>query len=120
MKTILVVEDSRVAFEILRRAFEGNEKYSVEIFCRNGENLLKTYEEKCPDLVVMDIVMENANGVELTRTLTSAHPEARVVVISCLFYQEIIDSAIEAGAVGYIHKPFRPEQVVEVFDKALL
>jgi len=119
MKTVLVVEDSRLTFELLRRALAGNETYSVEYFCRNAENLMEVYAQHRPDLVVMDIVMEGVNGIDVTRQLKEAHPEARIVVLSSLSYHEVKESALGAGAVGYIEKPFRPEQLIHAFDEAL-
>jgi len=119
MKTILVVEDSHLTYELLRRALAGNNTYSVEHFCKNAENLMEVYEQHRPDLVVMDIVMEGANGIDMTRQLVAAHSEARVVVLSSLSYHEVKDMANAAGAVGYIQKPFRPQQVIDAFDRAL-
>ena len=119
MKRILVVEDSHLTFELLRRALASSTEYRVEHFCKNAENLIEVYEQHRPDIVVMDIVMEGVNGIDMTRKLREVHPEARVVMLTSLSYQEVQENAMAAGAVGYIHKPFRPEQVVSVFDKAL-
>ena len=120
MKTILVVEDSRLTFELLRRALAPSQRYSVEFFCKNAENLMEVYEQNRPDIVVMDIVMEETSGIDLTRTLVKAHPEARVVILSSLSFQEVQDMAAQAGAVGYIHKPFVAEDVIRAFDRALM
>ncbi|MBQ3078260.1 MAG: response regulator [Clostridia bacterium] len=119
MKKILVVEDSRLTFELLRRALAGHETYRVELFCKNGEGLLELYQQHRPDLVVMDIVMEGASGIEMTKKLVAAYPEARVVMLTSLSYQEVKENATQAGAVGYIQKPFKAEQVIRVFDQAL-
>lgn len=116
---MLVVEDSHAAFEILRRALAAGGRYSVEYFCRNGEKLLELYEQHHPDIVAMDIILAGTNGIDLTRTLLKAYPEARVVMVTSMSYQEIRDSAAEAGAVGYVQKPYRPEQVIRAFDEAL-
>ena len=119
MKTILVVEDSHLSFELLRRALAFNDDYSAEFFCKNAENLIAVYEECRPDIVVMDIVMEGVNGIDMTRMLKEAHPEAKVVMLTSLSYQEVRESAMSAGAASYIQKPFRPEQVIRAFDEAL-
>ena len=119
MKTVLVVEDSRAAFEILRHELAADGRYSAEYYCHNGENLLELYEQHHPDIVAMDIIMPEANGIDLTRALVQAHPEARVVMVTSMSYQEIRDSAEEAGAVGYVQKPYHPEQVISAFDQAL-
>jgi len=68
----------------------------------------------------MDIVMEGVSGIDMTRMLTQAHPDARVIMLTSLSYREVQESAMAAGAVGYIHKPFRPEQVISAFDNALM
>ena len=120
MKTILVVEDSRLTFVLLQRALASSDRYRAEFFCKNAENLLEVYEQHRPDIVVMDIVMEGANGIEMTRMLKQAHPEARVVILSSLSFQEVQDMASSAGAVGYIHKPFVAEDMIRAFDRALM
>ena len=119
MKTVLVVEDSRAACEILRRTLSGSDRYRVEYFCKNGDKLLEEYGLHKPDIVVMDIILAGLNGIEMTRRLKAAYPEARVVVITSISYQELRDEASEAGVVAYIQKPFSLEQVIQAFDTAL-
>ena len=119
MKTVLVVEDSRAAFEILRHTLAGNDKYRVEYFCKNGDKLLEEYELHKPDIVVMDIILAGLNGIEITRRLKAVYPEARVVIITSISYQELWNEAFEAGAMAYIQKPYHLEQVIQAFDAAL-
>ena len=119
MKTVLVVEDSQMSFAFIRRMLASGTEYSAEYFSKNAENLLEIYEHYRPDIVAMDIVMEGVNGIEMTRMLTKAHPEARVVMLTSMAYQEIQDDAMNAGAIGYIRKPLRLDQMVSAFDKAM-
>jgi len=81
MKTILVVEDSRLTFELLRRALASSPQYSVEFFCKNAENLMEVYEQNRPDIVVMDIVMEGVNGIDMTRELMAYAGESNIRLV---------------------------------------
>jgi len=116
MRTVLVVDDSHVSYEILKRSLASSGRYSADFFCRNGESLLETYAQHRPDIVTMDIVMADKNGIELTRQLKEAYPDACVVIVSALSYPEVVDEAMEAGVVGYIQKPIQAEEIIKVFD----
>ena len=116
MRTVLVVDDSPVAYEILKKSLASTGRYRADFFCKNGENLLETYGQYQPDIVSMDIVMADVNGLELTRKLKETYPDACVVIVSALSYPEVEDEAMNTGAVAYIQKPIQTEEIIKVFD----
>lgn len=79
----------------------------------DGEEALRLYKKLKPDLVTMDIVMPGAGGIESIRQILKGHPEARILVVSALGQQALVREAIEAGAKGFVVKPFKPEMVIE-------
>ena len=116
MRTVLVVDDSHVSYEILKKSLASSGRYRVDFFCRNGENLLETYAQHRPDIVTMDIVMADVNGLELTRKLKEVYPDACVVIVSALSYPEVRDEAMNTGAAAYIQKPIQAEEIIKVLD----
>ena len=112
----MVVDDSPVAYEILKKSLASTGRYRADFFCKNGENLLETYGQYQPDIVSMDIVMADVNGLELTRKLKETYPDACVVIVSALSYPEVEDEAMNTGAVAYIQKPIQTEEIIKVFD----
>ncbi len=115
---ILVVDDSRVVHQQMKKMLEGSE---IEIagFCRSGEEALKCYEELRPDLVTMDIIMPGIDGLEACKKLKEEWPDANIFMVSSMAYDDMIDSAVKAGAKGFLFKPFTKESLLEGLRGAL-
>ncbi len=115
---ILVVDDSRVVHQQMKKMLEGSE---IEIagFCRSGEEALKCYEELQPDLVTMDIIMPGIDGLEACEKLKEQWPDANIFMVSSMAYDDMIDSAVKAGAKGFLFKPFTKESLLEGLRGAL-
>ena len=80
---------------------------------------VKKYAELHPDLVTMDIVMPEMDGIEAVRNIIKIDPGARVLMCSAMGQQPLVVEALEAGAKDFIIKPFQPAKVVEAVRKAL-
>lgn len=117
-KRVMVVDDSRVIALQLRQLLEGSD-YEVAAYCRDGEEALEKYGEVTPDLVTMDIIMPGMDGLETARAILEDHPEARIIMVSSLAYDDTINEAEEIGTKGFIYKPFEQEQIFDAFAKAL-
>lgn len=117
-KKIMVVDDSRVLKLQLMKVLEGSD-YEVVCYCQSGEEALEQYDQVNPDLVTMDIIMPGMDGLETARALLDEHPEAKVLMVSSLAYDDTFSEAEKIGTKGFITKPFKKEQVLEAFDKVL-
>lgn len=110
-KTLLVVDDSIFIYEELKRIAE-NIGFTVVGWAKDGESAIAMYEQLKPDLVTMDIILPGIDGLDATRMLLQRWPDARVVVISSLAYDETIKESAEVGARGFIFKPFDDKDVI--------
>lgn len=117
-KKILVVDDSRFIFEEMKYKMRDCEKYEISYYCPDGESLLEMYEQYQPDLVTIDIIMPGIDGIEATRRLIEKYPQARVVVVTSLVFDDTIEEAEKAGALGFMAKPFETQQMLSAFDAA--
>ena len=109
-KTILIVDDS--AFMRLNiRDILTKAGYEVVGEAETAEEALAKYAQLKPDLVTMDIVMAGDGGIQGVKALVAAHPEARILMVSAMGQQALMAEAIQAGAKGFVIKPFRAEQV---------
>lgn len=117
-KRIMVVDDSRVVHLQIEKMLE-NTSYEVVACFRDGENAIDQYDYVQPDLVTMDIIMPGMDGLETARILLQEHPEANIVMLSSLVYDDTINEATELGAKGFIYKPFEQEQLLAVLDQVL-
>ena len=93
--------------------------YEIVAYCRSGEDAIARYGEVKPDLVTMDIIMQGMDGLDATELILKEHPDARIVIVSSLAYDDTFDRANTLGAKGFIDKPFHREQLLKVFEKAL-
>ncbi len=116
--TCLIVDDSAFMRFHLRRLMDSfNNITSAE--ASNGNEAIVEYDRLRPDIVLMDIVMPGLEGVETVRRICKANPEARVIMVSSVSYQEKIDEAMAAGAKYFVAKPVTTEELRIAIEKAL-
>ncbi|BFH70171.1 transcriptional regulatory protein LiaR [Paenibacillus dendritiformis] len=75
--------------------------------------------ERLPDLVLMDLMMPDMNGVEATRELTRRYPELKIVMLTSFMEDEQVFEAIQAGAISYVLKTVSAEELVYALRGAL-
>ncbi|BCB02944.1 response regulator transcription factor [Bacillus sp. KH172YL63] len=103
MKTYLLTEER---IEFLGEASSGNE----------AAKLAKLY---MPDVILMDLLMENGNGIEATEKVLSFHPHCKIIILTSYYDDEKVFPAIEAGAHSYLLKTASAEEVTEAVYKAV-
>ena len=114
-KKIVIVDDSRIAQLQLQEILAGTD-YEVAACCQNGEEALDIYDKVNPDLVTMDIVMPGMDGLDTARLILKAHPNARVLMVSSLAYDDTINEAKSIGAKGFVYKPFDHDQILQAMQ----
>jgi two-component system chemotaxis response regulator CheY len=117
-KRVLLVDDAVFMRNRIKGILEGA-GYEVVGEASNGREAVERYRELKPDLTTMDVVMPFKSGIEATQEILKADGRALVVMCSALGQESLVLQAIEAGAVDYLVKPFRSEDVLEVVGKAL-
>ena len=118
-KRIMVVDDSRMIYLQMKNLLEGT-GYEVAAYCRDGEEAVIEYEKLAPDLVTMDIIMPGMDGLDAAEIILKKHPDARIVMVSSLAYKDTFERAKAIGSKGFVDKPFHQEQLLKVFEEALL
>lgn len=116
---ILVVDDAAFMRNMIKGVFASMSGFSVIGEASNGVEAIEKYKELKPDLVTMDIVMPLKSGIEAAREITSADPEARIIMCSALGQESLVMEAIDAGAMDFIVKPFKAEKILEVVNRVL-
>lgn len=117
-KRIMVVDDSRLVRVQLGDILAGTD-YEIAAYCRSGEDAIAQYDKVKPDLVTMDIIMQGMDGLDATELILKEHPDAKIVMISSLAYDDTFERAKAIGAKGFVDKPFHQEQLLRVFEQAL-
>jgi len=114
--TTLIVDDSPP----LRRALRGileRSGFVVAGEAGNGIEAIKLYRELKPDLVTMDIVMPQMDGVQTLRAIRGLDSAARVVMVTAMTSMNKVQECARFGANHYIIKPFEEEKVKGVLDR---
>jgi DNA-binding NarL/FixJ family response regulator len=114
--TVLVVDDHRTFAEALAIAI-GVERDMVVSIASSGREAIEVIERKPPDVVLMDVEMPGAGGIETTRRVHTEHPESRVIVLSAHEDDLIKARALEAGATGYLTKHGSFTEVAEAIHR---
>jgi two-component system chemotaxis response regulator CheY len=113
---IMVVDDSQITAKKIRSMLESL-GHTVVQTARTGREAVARYEAARPDLVTMDITMPDMNGIDATREIMAHDEYAKVVVVTSHGQEEMVRGAMEAGAKGYILKPFDQTKLRTVLDK---
>jgi len=109
----LIVDDNEGIRRLLRRAIREIADPIWE--CCDGVDALKSYIDRRPDIVLMDIRMPIVDGLEATRRILKFDPEARVMIVTDYDDDDLREVALEAGACGYWLK----EEVADLPQKLL-
>jgi len=114
----LVVDDSVFARKNLTKMIE---TFGGQVAGEAGDGCtaITEYDRTHPDVVLMDITMPQMEGIEAAERIVRNHPEARVIMVSSVGYQENIVTALQKGARHFVQKPVKPEVLYEVIKYVL-
>jgi two-component system chemotaxis response regulator CheY len=83
-----------------------------------GEQAIEKYRELRPDIVTMDVVMPGHSGINTAQEIVSEDPDACIIMCSALGQDKLIKEALDAGASGFLVKPFDGDKLMDVVEKA--
>ncbi len=106
----MLADDHRMLREGLRRSM-ADQGFDVVGEARDGEEAVRLADDLEPDVILMDVTMPEMDGVEATRQIKKERPEVRVVMLTMHADQEVLASAIRAGASGYLVKDGSTEEI---------
>jgi two-component system, chemotaxis family, chemotaxis protein CheY len=115
---ILIVEDAKFNRLMLRRFLEGA-GYEVCGEADNGADALIKYAELRPDLMILDIIIPVLEGNVVLGMILKQYPDAKVLIMSSLGDQILVEKALKAGASGYAIKPVSTENVLSEVSRIL-
>jgi NarL family two-component system response regulator LiaR len=110
---VLVVDDHDIIRKGIKAVLELVPDIEVAGEARNGQEAIKQDENLTPDVVLMDLVMPDLDGIEAIRRIKSHRPAARILVLTTFAGEELVFPAIKAGALGYHLKDSSPDALVE-------
>ena len=114
---ILIVDDHPMMRDALKMSLASEKDMKVIGEGNNGKEALKLLESLAPDVILMDLMMPEMNGVETITQIFKTNPQARILVLTSMEDEEHVMAAIQAGALGYFPKTAPRQYLLEAIHK---
>ena len=112
----LIIDDEELTLRTLSRSLR---QEGFEVFTAlSGEDGLKVFQEQAPDLILLDVVLPGAGGVDVLRQIKEANPNAIVIMMSAYHFVERAVEAMKLGAFDYLVKPFQLDDMMTTLHRA--
>jgi DNA-binding NarL/FixJ family response regulator len=116
--TLLLVDDHEVVRRGVRAYLDALPEFQVLGEAGSGAAAVRLAAEHVPDVVLMDLVMAGMDGVEATRRVKDVSPRSQIVVLTSYHQDEHIFPALRAGAISYILKDVKMEELATAIERA--
>jgi two-component system, chemotaxis family, chemotaxis protein CheY len=115
-KSVLIVDDSLYMRTLIRQTLEqGN--FNVVGQASNGEEAIDMAFDLKPDIITLDNILPDMIGTDILKKYKSEGLRSRVIMISGVGQESVIQEGLSLGANGYIVKPFTPEELLSTLDQ---
>ena len=118
MARIMIADDSDAIRLVLKDILViGHHEFVAE--ATNGIEAVEKFNEKKPDLVLLDMAMPKKDGISALKEILAANPDAKIIMITASDNVSTMTECINAGALAYLLKPFNFEDVLKTINKIL-
>ena len=114
---ILIVDDNDMMRALLRGILR-SENYDIIGEVKNGAVALDAIARNKPDIVFLDVIMPEMDGLEALQNIKESNPEIVVIMITGNPSKENVEESIQGGASGFIIKPFNSAKVLDTLSRA--
>lgn len=118
MIRIVIVDDHAVVREGLRFLLEQQEDMQVVGEGENGKQAIQLVADLLPDILLLDLLMPELDGVTAVREIKRLAPTTRIIVLTSYFEDDQIFNVIKAGALSYLLKDMRPRELIAALHAA--
>lgn len=115
-KNVLIVDDSLYMRTVIRKALEGA-GYSVVGQATTGEEAISLARDLEPDIITLDNVLPDMIGTDILKIYTEDGLSSKVLMISAVGQENVVQEGLSLGAKGYLVKPFTDDQLVDELRK---
>lgn len=120
LASIVLIDDHHIVRQGLEFLISTVEGLDIQASFSDGDAFIKYLNENnMPDLVLLDLVMPNMNGIEVTHYIKTYYPYIKVLVLTSYVDDEYVMSAINEGADGYEIKDVEPQKLIATITKVL-
>ena len=115
---VMIVDDHSMVRKGLLTFLENRPSLVVVGEARNGRMAVDLSETLKPQVILMDLVMPELGGVAATRLIRQRHPEIQIIALTSFHEKELVQDAIEAGAIGYLLKTVSGDELADAICQA--
>ena len=119
MSTVIIVDDHEVVRKGIRAYLESTSEFRVLAETGSGREAIRLTEEMVPDVVLMDLIMPDMDGIKTTREIKKISPRTQIVVLTSFHEDVHIFPALKAGANSYILKDVTMDELAEALQRAV-
>jgi len=118
MIKLAVVDDHQVVRKGIISYLQTEPDIEIVGEANSGKEAVKLVCEKKPEIVLMDLLMEDGTGIDATKEILSYDPTCKIIIITSFYDDEQVFPAIEAGVFSYMLKTATAEEIVQAIRKA--
>ena len=116
---ILIADDHKIMRDGLRLLLEKEKGFEVIAEAKNGREAIRLAEQLRPDILIMDISMEDLNGMDATRQIVGKNQGTRIVALSMHADKRFVAGMFEAGAMGYLLKECAFDELLQAIRQVM-
>jgi two-component system, chemotaxis family, chemotaxis protein CheY len=117
VKKILLIDDSAFMRLAIKKLFQEKDHQFIE--CYDAAKAVALFQSSRPDLVLLDIVMPKVRGVQILQQIKQEDPSAKIIMITAVGRESIVEQCKKLGVSDYIIKPFDDDEVRAAVERCL-
>lgn len=118
MIRVVVIDDHDIVRKGIISYLETEDELDIVGEASSGDEGAKMVLEMKPDVVLMDLIMENGNGIDATKTIMQKLSDCKIIILTSYYDDEQVFPALEAGAFSYMLKTSSAEEIASAIHKA--
>jgi NarL family two-component system response regulator LiaR len=115
---VMIVDDHTIVREGLTTLLEIHPELNLVGQAADGGKAITLCDQLTPDVILMDLIMPEVDGVTAIQSIMNSHPDMRILALTSFVENEILQAALEAGAIGYLLKNISAAELVDAIKAA--
>ncbi len=115
---VMIVDDHSMMRTGLRYTLQSFDDLELVAEANSGSKALALCAEAAPDVILMDMVMPGMDGAETTRLICQHHPQVQVIALTSFQEKDLVERALQAGAIGYLLKNVAADELAQAIRDA--
>ncbi|TLS38875.1 response regulator [Pseudalkalibacillus caeni] len=116
---IMIVDDHDMVRKGLKAYILTEPDFELVGEASDGKEAIKLAKDLKPEIILMDLIMPDVNGIEATKSILQDQPDIKIIIITSFYDDEQVFPAIEAGAFSYLLKTASADEIIQTVKKAL-